>query len=145
MNSLDNFAHVYSFGFLPPLRPFTFQSLFCVTIYPYPGKKVLNTWVSVYFYPLNCPFNSGSYTQTYVKPICKQIFTPYISLSIFSSFHMVCTSRPQKNLVTDLYLSLEHFNWFAAILNSLKTNIFFRIRIIFTTNQFQTKRNYING
>ena len=46
--------------------------------------------------------------------------------------HLLAT----KYLITDLFPKLEHFLWFAAILNSRK-KYFSKIEIIFKINQFQ--------
>ena len=44
--------------------------------------------------------------------------------------------------MTGVCLSLKHSDLFDAILNSLKTNIFRKIKIIFTTNQFQAIQSF---
>ena len=45
--------------------------------------------------------------------------------------------------MTDLCSSLEDSIWFAAILSSLKTNIFCQIKIIFPINEIQNNAEFI--
>ena len=56
----------------------------------------------------------------------------------FTLFELLFSAT--KNLMTDQCSSLEHSVLFTTILNSLKMNIFCKIKIIFILNQFQIKQ-----
>ena len=85
-------------------------------------------------------FSANKYFMTDLCSICsgKPMFSPFVNIFltkytsyILDSIHIIhssVNSIPTKNLMTVLCSILVHFVGFAAILNSLKINIFERLK-----------------